>query len=63
MARPAAVVHVEVEYLGNELGLWCWPCALSSGARIWFTTGVAGETSLRSNVFCTECGSRDVVDA
>lgn len=63
MAR-AAVVRVEVEYVSYDVGLWCRPCALSTGARIWFTTRVqGGATELRSNVFCTECGSRDVETA
>lgn len=63
MARRVAVVPVHVEYVGNDLDLWCFDCKLCTGARVWFTTTVASVTSLHSNVFCTECGTRNVEDA
>lgn len=63
MAGRARPLWVAVEYVSRDLGLWCRPCALSTGARVWFTTRVqGGATELRSNVFCTDCGSRDVED-
>lgn len=56
----ASVVTVRVEYLGNELGLWCLDCNLSTAAIAWFTTTTGSETTLRSSAFCTECGGRNV---
>ena len=56
-------IVVAVEYLGNDIGLWCTDCNLSTGARVWFTTTTLGRTTLRFNVFCTECGRRNVTDA
>ncbi len=58
----AARLVVTVEYVGNDIGLWCLDCNLSTGARVWFTTTTCGQTTLRSNVFCTECRSRNVQD-
>lgn len=64
----ATRLSVRVEYLDNDLGLWCNDCRLSSGARCWFATtscadGIPTDTSVRSAVFYTDCGSRNVVDA
>lgn len=62
MARAVVVVHVE--QVDVDLGLWCAPCALSTGVRVWFTTTISGAgTSLRSTELCIECGSQDVTDA
>lgn len=56
----ARTVVIRVEYLGNELGLWCLDCNLSTAALIWFTTTTGGGTTLRSTASCTDCGGRNV---
>ena len=60
--REHGVVAVAVEYVGNDLDLWCFDCMLCTGARVWFTTTASSVTTLRYAVFCTECGGRNVED-
>lgn len=56
-------VVVDVEQVDLDTGLWCTPCALSTGVRIWFTTTIANRTSLRSTAVGIDCGGSNVADA
>lgn len=62
MAKAQRTVAVHAELVTVDTGLWCLDCALSTGARVWFTTTVLGTTRLRSQVFCTEAGQQHDVE-
>jgi hypothetical protein len=48
---------ISVEVLSVERGIWCDACALSSAARVWFTTTTNDHATLRSKTVCAgpEC--------
>ena len=62
MAKAVRTAVVQVELVDVETGLWCLDCALSTGARVWFTTVVFGITRLRSQVFCIEAGQAHAIE-
>lgn len=62
MAKATRTAVVHVEFVDVETGLWCRDCALSTGARVWFTTTILCTTRLRSQLFCTEAGQAHTIE-
>lgn len=51
---------VRVEQVAIDTGLWCRPCALPSGTRVWFTMAIGPAMSLRSTLRCYDCGGNNL---
>lgn len=56
----ASAMRVRVEEVACDEGLWCRPCALPSGVRIWFTVAIGPRLVLRSTLRCRDCGGEDI---
>lgn len=56
--QPGRIVEVHVEMLAVDRGLWCGPCAKSTGAAVTFVQHCAdGEMRAGQIRKCRECGA------
>lgn len=55
-ARNTVVLTISM--LGVQHGLWCRPCALSTGVAAWYVITATG--ALREKRKCIECDGTDV---
>lgn len=51
---------VRVEHLDHDHDHWCNHCRLSTGVRAWIVRESGPALSLTEQLWCVECGSRDV---
>lgn len=61
MARRVTV-GVHIERVLDEYGAWCNDCQLPSGVRSWFAVGYMLQMHLKPELWCLDCGGRNVVD-
>lgn len=63
MTRPQHVtVPVHFERVLDEYGAWCNDCRLPSGVRSWFMVLVGLRMWLKPELWCHDCGGRNVTD-